>query len=103
MEPSAQGKASDLNFSYVHNVAKTLELVLNGGVDLLTGEGRIPLQKNLADYLSFEALFEAFEAELQREYRVITRGLDIASESLARFRPCYLLSSLGRGLPRSRP
>ncbi|MCE5258926.1 MAG: hypothetical protein LLG44_07710 [Chloroflexi bacterium] len=94
MEPSAQGKASDLNFSYVHSVAKTLELVLNGGIDLQTGEKRIALDKNLADYPTFEALFEAFREELLREYQVITRGLDISSESLARYRPCYLLSSL---------
>ena len=94
MEPSPQGMASDLNFCCTHNVAKTLELVLTGGVDLLTGLRSAPLEATLADYSTFEALFAAFESELAREYRAITRGLDIASESLARWRPCYLLSSL---------
>ncbi|MHB9032807.1 MAG: pyruvate formate lyase family protein [Anaerolineae bacterium] len=94
MEPSSQGRASDLNFSCVQSVAKTLELVLNGGVDLLTGEQRIKLSRTLTSYPTFEDLYRAFEDELSREYHAITRSLDIASEELARYRPCYLLSSL---------
>ncbi|NLV74790.1 MAG: hypothetical protein GXY52_08930 [Chloroflexi bacterium] len=94
MEPSAQGRASDLNFSCTHNVAKTLELVLTGGIDLLTGKQFIQLDKTLTDYPTYEALQAAFAQELTREYALMTRGLDIASEEMARLRPCYLLSSL---------
>lgn len=94
MEISVQGMASDLNWSCTHNVAKTLELVLNGGVDMLTGEKRLPLERTLADFAGFEDLYAAIEAELARQYRVLVRALDIASECYARYRPCYLLSSL---------
>ena len=94
MEISAQGTNSDLNFACTHNVAKTLELVLNGGVDLLDGTRRIAHQRNLTDYRDFEDLYAAFEAELAREYKEMARALDIASVCYARYRPCYLLSSL---------
>jgi len=94
MEISVQGANSDLNFSCTHNVAKTLELVLNGGVDLLDGRQRVGLTKSLPDYATFEELYAAFEAELDRQYREMTRALDIASECYAEYRPCYLLSSL---------
>jgi formate C-acetyltransferase len=94
MEISPQGMNSDLNFSCTHNVAKTLELVLNGGVDLLDGARRIPLERSLAEYATFDELYASFEAELSREYRKMAGALDIASECYARFRPCYLLSSL---------
>jgi formate C-acetyltransferase len=94
MEISAQGTNSDSNFSCTHNVAKTLELVLNGGVDLCDGRQVLAPRPDLTAYPDFEALYAAFEAELDREYAVITRALDIASECYAEYRPCYMLSSL---------
>ncbi|NLG48905.1 MAG: hypothetical protein GX552_02195 [Chloroflexi bacterium] len=94
MEISVQGANSDLNFACTHNVAKTLELVLNGGVDLLDGRQRVELTRSLPDYATFEDLYAAFEAELDRQYREMARALDIASECYAEYRPCYLLSSL---------
>jgi pyruvate-formate lyase len=94
MEISAQGTNSDLNFACTHNVAKTLELVLNGGKDLRNDRQIIAYDRKLADYADFEDLYTAFEAELDREYRIMTRALDIASECYAQYRPCYMLSSL---------
>ena len=94
MEISVQGAACDLNFSGILNVAKTLELVLTGGIDLLTGERRIAICDDLTSYGSFEELYGAFEAELAREYREMARAIDIASAAYAELRPCYLLSSL---------
>ena len=94
MEISVQGANCDLNFARIHNVAKVLELVLNGGVDLLTGEKRIPHARDLTEYVDFEDLYGAFEAELGRQYEAMVRALDVASECYAELRPCYLLSSL---------
>ena len=71
-----------------------LELVLNGGMDLLNGEKRIPVDRNLTDYTDFEELYDAFEGELARQYEAMVKALDIASECYAEYRPCYLLSSL---------
>ena len=94
MEISVQGANCDLNFACTHNVAKVLELVLNGGVDLLTGEVRIPEARDLTGYDAFEDLYGAFEAELGRQYEAMVQALDVASECYAELRPCYLLSSL---------
>jgi trans-4-hydroxy-L-proline dehydratase len=94
MEISVQGANSDLNFAGTFNVAKTLELVLTGGVDLLDGQRRIALDRDLTAFADFEALYAAFEAELAREYGEIARALDLASACYAAYRPTYLLSSL---------
>jgi formate C-acetyltransferase len=94
MEVSVQGRACDLNFARTHNVAKTLELVLNGGCDLRTGVRLIPLSRTLPDFITFEALYAAFEKQLQYEYGQMVRGLDIQSECFAEYRPTFLLSSL---------
>ncbi len=94
MEISPQGMNCDLNFARTHNIAKVLELVLNGGVDLLSGEKRIPHDRDLTDYADFDDLYEAFTTELGRQYDAMVQALDIASECYAEYRPCYLLSSL---------
>ena len=94
MEISVQGMASDMNFTGCMNIAKSLELVLNGGADLLTGERRAPATRTLAEYRDFEDLYAAFEREVAREFSQFVRALDLGSECFARWRPCYLLSSL---------
>ena len=94
MEISVQGMNSDMNFSRTHNVAKTLELVLTGGIDLLDGTRRLALRKDLTGFATFEELYAAFEDELAREYREMVKALDIQSACYTRYRPCYLLSSL---------
>ncbi len=94
MEISVQGMASDMNFTGTVNVAKTLELVLNGGVDMLSGDRCVALERTLEGYPDFESLYAAFETELAREYHEWSRGLDAGSEAFAKWRPCYLLSSL---------
>jgi len=94
MEISVHGRACDMNFTGTVNIAKTLELLLNGGVDLLSGKRRISHDLTLADFADFDSLYAAFEAELSREFAEFTRALDIGSECFARWRPCYLLSSL---------
>ena len=94
MEISVQGKNSDLNFSLTHNVAKTLELVLNGGLDILTGERRIKHRRDLTQYKDFEDLYAAFETELEYEYKERVLALDIHGACLARYRPSSMISSL---------
>ncbi|MFC1806351.1 pyruvate formate lyase family protein, partial [Planctomycetota bacterium] len=94
MEVSVQGMASDMNFARTFNVAKTLELVLHGGVDLLSGERAIAHDRCLSDYADFEDLYAAFDAEIARQYAVMVSALDVASECYAEWRPCFLLSSL---------
>lgn len=94
MEVSPQGCNCDLLFSFAHNVSRTLELVLNGGCLLQTGERVIDHPQTLAEYASFEELYAAFAAELGRELGILARRLDICLEEYARYRPSYLLSSM---------
>lgn len=94
MEISVQGANCDLNWARIHNVAKTMELVLTGGEDLVTGEQTLRLGRDLADFDSFKALYAAFQRQLQWEYREMARSLDVVSEGFAKYRPTYLLSSL---------
>jgi len=94
MEVSPQGANCDLLFSFAHNVARTLELVLNGGCLLASGERVGRESRTLAEYATFEELYAAFEAELAAELRILFQRLDLYLEAYAQFRPSYLLSSM---------
>ncbi|MBI3921220.1 MAG: hypothetical protein HY318_07375 [Armatimonadetes bacterium] len=94
MEVSPQGCQCDLLFSFVHNVSRTLELILNGGCLLQTGERAIAQTKTLADYQNFEELYTDFERELQRELRIMLKRLDLYLGCYAKYRPSFLLSSM---------
>jgi len=94
MEVGVQGMSGDLLFSFFHNVPLTLETVLNGGELFLTGHKVAPIDTTLADYASFEALWEAFERELSRELGILMRRLDIYLAHYAKYRPSFLLSSM---------
>jgi formate C-acetyltransferase len=93
MEVGMQGMSGDLLFAFAHNAPRTLELVLNGGRLLQTGEKAIQHGATLADYHSFDELLRDFEQEFARELRILMRRLDIFLECYARYRPSFLLSS----------
>ena len=94
MEVSPQGCNCDLLFAFAHNVARTYELIINGGCLLQTGERAIPHSKTLADYETFDELYADFEAELRRELNILMKRLDIYLENYAKYRPSFLLSSM---------
>ncbi len=94
MEVGAQGMSGDLLFAFAHNVALTFELAINGGRRLNTGELVAPNLKTLAEYASFEELYQDFVAELNRELSILLRRLDLYLEHYARYRPSFLLSSM---------
>jgi len=94
MEVSPQGCNCDLLFSFAHNVARTLELVVNGGCLLQTGERASPHDRDLTEYADFEELYGAFAAELERELGILFRRLDIWLECYAEFRPSFLMSAM---------
>jgi trans-4-hydroxy-L-proline dehydratase len=94
MEVGVQGMSGDLLFAFAHNLARTFELVLNGGKLLMTGEAILPGMKALGDYQTFEELYEAFEDEVERELSILMRRLDIYLAHYARYRPSFLLSSM---------
>jgi formate C-acetyltransferase len=97
MEINPHGMNSDLLFSFTYNVPKTLELLLTGGRDLLTGCERMTMPLCLADCAEFETFYRAFIGEMRRVLHAKFRNLDIWSEEMARHRPTYLLSSMITG------
>ncbi|MFC1715186.1 pyruvate formate lyase family protein [Candidatus Poribacteria bacterium] len=94
MEVGIQGGSGDLLFAFAHNTSRTLELILNGGELLQTGEKVIPHDRTLADYEIFDELWTDFEREFKKELGILMRRLDIYLESYARYRPSFLLSSM---------
>jgi len=94
MEVSPQGCNCDLLFAFAHNVARTFELIINGGCIMQTGERAIPHSKTLADYDTFEELYTDFENELRRELNILLKRLDIYLDCYAKYRPSFLMSSM---------
>lgn len=94
MEESSQARSADFVFTYVHNLAWTLEAVLHGGTVPHLGRKVAPLDRDLAGYASFEELFEAFRAETARAIGLMLRRVDIWVEAFARYRPGFLVSSM---------
>lgn len=94
MEVGMQGMSGDLLYCFTHNVARTFELVINGGKLLLTGERAIPYTRELCDYADFEELYSAFEQELGRELTIRMRRTDIFAKAYAKYRPSFLQSSM---------
>jgi formate C-acetyltransferase len=94
MEVSPQGCNCDLLFSFAHNVARTFELIINGGCLLQTGERAISHTKTLIDYENFDELYNDFEKELKREINILLKRLDIYLGNYAKYRPSFLLSSM---------
>jgi formate C-acetyltransferase len=94
MEVGVQGMCGDLLWAFVHNVAMTFELSINGGKMLLNGEKVSPHDQELGDYQSFEEVYAGFEKEFEREMGILLRKLDIYLEAYAKYRPSFLLSSM---------
>jgi trans-4-hydroxy-L-proline dehydratase len=94
MEISPQGMNSDMLFTFMYNVPKTVELVLTGGTCLITSKRRVALNRDLTGFADFEALYSAYEAEMHRELQIVFRRLDCWSEAFGMYRPGFLISSL---------
>ncbi len=94
MEVSPQGCNCDLLFAFAHNVARTFELIINGGCIMQTGERTIPHSKTLANYNTFEELYADFEGELRRELSILLKRIDIYLDCYAKYRPSFLMSSM---------
>ncbi|NLO74014.1 MAG: hypothetical protein GX100_07935 [candidate division WS1 bacterium] len=95
MEINPHGMNSDLLWTGTYNVPKALELCLTGGECLRTGQRlqRVEL-KPLSGYDRFEDFYAAFRTEMQRQLTTFFKRLDLVSETMAEYRPAYLLSSL---------
>ena len=94
MEISPHGMNGDLLFCGFINVLKILEYVLTGGKCLLSQKQKLPhLSKNLANFATFEELFDAFYTEFKRILDLTFKLTDITAEEWAKGRPNFLVSS----------
>lgn len=94
MEVGMQGLSGDMLWCFIHNVARTFELIINGGKLMLTGEQAIASARELGEYESFEDLYNAFETELDREITIRMQRTDVFARAYAKYRPAFLLSSM---------
>ena len=96
MEVAVQGMSSDYLFIGWQNTAKMLELMITGGIDLLTGQrvNSFHGTRGLADYGDFEEFYSDFIKEADRLTKITLLQQDIYSKYTEKNRPSYLLSSM---------
>ncbi len=96
MEVGIQGMTSDFLFIGWHNTAKMLELMITGGVCLLSGERVCSFKatKGLANYTDFESFYLDFIAEAKRLTTIYLEEQDVYSKWAEENRPSYLISSM---------
>ena len=96
MEIGIQGMTSDFLFIGKQNTSKMLELMITGGICLLSGEkvNAFKANRGLADYDDFESFYTDFIAEAKRLTTIYLEEQDIYSKWAERNRPSYLISSM---------
>ena len=93
VETGAFGK-ENYNLSGYFNMPKVLEITLHNGVDLRTGK-RIGIETgDPTQFNSFEALFEAYERQLDYFVDTKVRGNNVIERLYAQYMPVPLLSLL---------
>ena len=96
MEVGIQGMSSDLLYIGWQNTPKMLELMISGGIDLLTGNRVKSFRKTggLDSYTDFESFYRDFIEEADRITKIFLLEQDVYSRSYEQNRPAYLISSM---------
>lgn len=94
VELSTQGSELGWSDAAMFNLVKALELTLNNGVCLLTGQAIGLPTGHLWDYHSFEDLEEAFARQLRHFIERMIPACDLVERLHAEFLPSPLLSSV---------
>jgi len=96
MEVSVQGMTSDFLYIGWQNVPKMLELMITGGVCLVTGKqySCFKSEGGLVGYRDFEDFYRDFIKEAKRITEMFLHEQDIHSELAERNRPSFLISSM---------
>jgi trans-4-hydroxy-L-proline dehydratase len=93
VEVGAFGK-ENYNLTGYFNLPKVLELALNNGRDPRTGQQLGPQSGQPDEFISFEDLFEAFQAQLNYFIDIKVRGNNIIERLYAAYMPAPFLSLL---------
>ncbi len=96
MEVSPQGMTSDFLYIGWQNVPKMLELMISGGICLVSGKRLecFRARRGLVGYSDFESFYQDFLKEAKRITEIFLKEQDIYSELAERNRPSYLISSM---------
>jgi pyruvate formate-lyase/glycerol dehydratase family glycyl radical enzyme len=93
VEVGAFGK-ENYNLTGYFNMPKVLEITLHNGIDPRSGK-RIGIStENLGEIKSVEALFRAFEKQVNYFVEIKIRGNNVIEQLYARYMPCPFLSIL---------
>ncbi len=79
------------------NLAKAVELALNDGRDMATGKQVGPRTGDPASFTTFEAVFDAFKAQLQHLMERLIAVNNLADEGRARWEPVPYMSGVVGG------
>ena len=91
VEAGAFGKEAYILTGYF-NLPKLLELVLNNGVDPRTGRQLGPRTGDVADFTSFDQLFEAWRSQVEHFVEIKHRGNAVWERAYAEHAPAPFLS-----------
>jgi pyruvate formate-lyase/glycerol dehydratase family glycyl radical enzyme len=93
VEVGAFGK-ENYNLTGYFNMPKVLEITLHDGIDPKSGKRIAPSTRNLGEINSIDALFQAFEKQVNYFVDIKVRGNNVIERLYARFMPCPFLSIL---------
>jgi len=96
VEISTHGSALGFSDAAMFNMVKALELTINDGVCMQTGKQLGLRLGALPDFKTFEALEEAYAAQLRFFIGKLIRGLEIIERRHREYMPSALLSSVVR-------
>lgn len=94
VEPSPHGKIGGRLGGAFCNIAKMLEIALNGGVDPRTGSKVGKGCKRLSEMQSYEEVFGALKRQMDYQLDLHVRADNIIDDLIAEKTPCPFLSSL---------
>lgn len=97
VEPTPSGNTMGLTNACFFNVAKCLELALNDGVDMLSGEQMGPKTGPVENIKSYEALWSAFYTQLEYFTRRTTLAMNLIIEAIAQHAPHIYCSVITEG------
>jgi len=97
LEPNAQGKTFGSTFAVQINGVKCLELALSNGVDNVFGYRSGIETGDPADFASFEAVWDAYCAQLSHVLGQVERGMAALDQAIAELLPSPFASAMVDG------
>lgn len=97
VEPTPSGNTMGLTNACFFNVAKCLELALNNGVCMLTGDKMGPETGDVAAMASYDDVWKAFYTQLEYFTRRTTLAMNLIIAAIARHAPHVYCSLVTQG------